>query len=149
MNYLVDSHVLLWIMLSPKKISKRVRNILLNPELIKHVSAITFWEISLKFSLGKIDLKGILPDQLPTIAKDTGFEILDFDVDIAASFYKLSLKTSFKSEAFKLVYKLPKLPNKDPFDRMLAWQAITKDYCLLTKDTDFIGLENCGLKVIW
>lgn len=132
MNYLVDTHVLLWIVLSPKKISKRVRNILLNPELIKHVSAITFWEISLKFSLGKIDLKGVLPDKLPTIAKDTGFEIINLDCDTASTFHKL-----------------PKINHQDPFDRMLAWQAIKEDYILLTRDKEFSGYKDDGLNIVW
>ncbi len=132
MNYLVDTHIFLWIVLSSKKIPKRVKDILLNPELIKHVSAITFWEISLKHQLGKIDLVGVLPDKLPAIAKDTGFEILNLDCDTASSYYKL-----------------PKIRNKDPFDRMLAWQAINKDFQLLTKDRDFADYKDHGLKIVW
>ena len=132
MNYLIDTHVFLWVLLSSKKIPKRVRDILLDTELTKTVSAITFWETSLKFSLGKIDLTGVLPDILPTLAKDTGFEILNLDADTASYFYKL-----------------PKLRNKDPFDRMLAWQAISKDYYLMTQDQDFTDYKDHGLKVVW
>lgn len=132
MNYLVDTQVFLWTILSPKKISKRAEGILLNTELTKHISAVTFWEISLKFSLGKIDLIGVSPDKLPDIAKDTGFEILNLDCNIASSFYKL-----------------PKIRNKDPFDSMLAWQAINYDYCLLTKDQEFIDYNKYGLKIVW
>lgn len=132
MILLVDTHVFLWAVLSPKRISKKVREILLDPECAKYVSIITFWEISLKFSLGKIDLTGVLPDELPTIAKDTGFEILNLDANTASSFYKL-----------------PKLRNKDPFDRMLAWQAISCGYCLLTQDEDFADYKDHGLKIVW
>ena len=89
MNYLADTHIFLWTVFSPKKISKRVKSILLDPQAIKYISAITFWEISLKYQLGKINLVGILPDKLPIIAKDTGFEILSLEVDTAASFYNL------------------------------------------------------------
>ena len=96
MNYLVDTHIFLWVMTSPKKISKKIRDILLDPQATKYVSAVTFWETSLKYQLGKIDLIGILPDKLPTIAKDSGFEILNLDADTASSFYKL-----------------PKIKNKD------------------------------------
>lgn len=132
MKFLVDTHVFLWVILSPKKISKRIRDILFDPSLSKYVSVITFWEISLKYQLGKIDLAGILPDKLPIIAKDSGFEILDLDPDTAASFYKL-----------------PRLGNKDPFDRMLAWQAISYDFHLLTKDQDFADYKDRGLKIVW
>ena len=132
MNYLSDTHLFLWILFSPKNISKKARDILLDSEKVKYLSIITFWEISLKYQLGKIDMKGIYPDKLPSIAKDTGFEFLNLDFETVSSFYKL-----------------PKIKNKDPFDRMLAWQAINKDYTLLTKDADFGIYESSGLKTIW
>lgn len=132
MNYLVDTHIFLWTVFSPKKLSKNVIKILLNPEMTKYTSVITFWEISLKYQLGKIDLKGVYPDKLPAIAKDTGFEFLDLESDTAASFYKL-----------------PKFKDKDPFDRMLAWQSISKDYLFLTKDPDFAPYKDYGLKTVW
>ena len=132
MKYLVDTHVFLWTVLSPQKISKRVKDILLDTELTKYVSIITFWEISLKFSLGKIDLRSVLPDKFPTIATNTGFEILNLDSGTVSSFYKL-----------------PKIRNKDPFDRMLAWQAIKEDFHLLTKDQDLADYKDHGLKIVW
>ena len=132
MKYLVDTHLFLWTIVSPKKISQQVRTILLNPELVKYVSIITFWEISLKFSLGKIDLKGVLPDKLPTVATETGFEILNLKLDTASTFHKLSKKD-----------------HQDPFDRMLAWQAIREDLVLITRDKDFSGYKDEGLSIVW
>ena len=131
MSYLVDTHIFLWSLLSSKKIPKKIKDLLLDPELTKYVSAITFWEIALKFSLKKLDLKGVLPDKLPVIAKDAGFEILDLDYGTASSFYKL-----------------PKYKNKDPFDRMLAWQTICLDYHLLTQDQGFADYKDYGLKIV-
>lgn len=131
MNCIVDTHIFLWIIFSPQKISKKIKDIILDPETTKWVGLATFWEISLKYQLGKLDLAGILPDQLPAVAKDSGFEFLELDHNTASSFYKL-----------------PKLRNKDPFDRMLAWQAISKDYYLLTKDRNFVDYKDHGLKVI-
>ena len=113
-------------------LSKRVKDVLSESETAKFVSVISFWEIAIKFSLGKLDLKGLLPDLLPRVAKDARFEILDLNVETAVSFYKL-----------------PKFGNKDPFDRMLAWQAISKNYHLLTDDQDFTDYENQGLKIVW
>lgn len=132
MNYLADTHVFLWTVLSPKKISQRVRAILLDLEVTKKVSIITFWEISLKFSLGKIDLRNVSPDKLPIIAKETGFEILNLDLDTASTFHKL-----------------PKRNHKDPFDRMLAWQAIREDCVLLTRDKEFSAYKDDGLNIVW
>ncbi len=132
MNYLVDTHLLLWILSSSEKISSSVKKILLNTQDIKYVSTVTFWEISLKFQLKKLELKGALPDELPNQAQKIGFEILNLDSEIASSFYKL-----------------PIIKNKDPFDRMLAWQTISKNFTLLTKDSDFTGYKAYGLKIIW
>lgn len=132
MNYLADTHVFLWTVFSPKKLSKRVKNISNDLAVTKYISIITFWEISLKFASGRMDLGKILPDNLPSIAKDTGFEILNLDMDTVTSFYKL-----------------PKLKNKDPFDRMLAWQAVCKDCILLTKDPDFKDYDRYGLQTTW
>lgn len=132
MNYLVDTHVFLWAISAPEKLSKKAKSLLLDVDSAKYISLITFWEISLKFSTGKIDLKGGLPENMPFMAKRVGLEVLSLDIDTVSSFYKL-----------------PKLRNKDPFDRMLAWQAINKDFCLLTKDRDFADYKDRGLKIVW
>lgn len=132
MNYLVDTHILLWSLFSPRRVSKKVKDILSESETAKFVSVISVWEIAIKFSLGKLDLKGVLPDLLPTIIKNARFEIMDLNTETAASFYKL-----------------PKIGNKDPFDRMLAWQAISRSFCLLTKDRDFGDYKDYGLKIVW
>lgn len=69
---------------------------------------------------------------MPVMAEELGFEILNLDAKTVSSFYKL-----------------PKFKNKDPFDRMLAWQAITHDYYLLTHDKDFADYKDHGLKIVW
>ncbi len=132
MNCLLDTHIFLWAIFEPEKITGKLRNLILDSESICYISVISFWEISLKFSKGKIDLKGILPNQFPVIAKNDGFEILQLDEDVTSTFFKL-----------------PRIKNKDPFDRMLAWQAISYDYILLTQDRDFSDYKDHGLKIVW
>ena len=132
MNNLVDTHTFLWIVLASKALSKSARAVLVDSESINYVSVVTFWEISLKFSLGKLNLKGILPESLPTWASDTGFEILNLGPKVASSFYKL-----------------PILDHKDPFDRLLVWQAISSRYVLVSKDKELKDYEKHGLSLIW
>lgn len=132
MNFLLDTHTFIWVIFEPEKLSGKTKSLLLDRESVPYISLISFWEISLKFSLGKMDLQGILPDELPKVAKKDGFEILDLTTDIVASFYKL-----------------PKMENKDPFDRMIIWQAIQKDLSLISKDTTFKIYEQYGLKLVW
>jgi len=131
-NYLIDTHILLWTIFSSEKISQKVKSILINSDLVKFVSVVSFWEISLKFSLKKIDLEGIQPDYLPNTAKDSHFEILNLTPEIASSYHKL-----------------PHGEHKDPFDRMLAWQAIREGCILLTSDKEFSNYKQHGLRVVW
>ena len=72
-----------------------------------------------------------MPDNLPALAKETGFEFLPLDIYTASSFYQL-----------------PKLENKDPFDRMLTWQAIKKDFIFMTKDKGVVDYKEYGLKLV-
>lgn len=130
MNYLVDTHIFLWVLFFPAKISKPIKKILADPETVKYISVITFWEISLKFSLRKIDLTGILPDNLPKLAQDSGFKIWELNSETASTFHKL-----------------PVAKNRDPFDRMLAWQTICGNYTLLTQDKSFMEYENQNLHI--
>ncbi len=95
------------------------------------VSSITFWEISLKYALGKLTL-GCKPDDLLKFTDDMGFA-----------------KISLTPKEAALFYQLPKLAHKDPFDRMLIWQAVANDLILISKDGQFNNYSQYGLKVIW
>jgi len=132
MRYLLDTHSLLWSAFSPRKLGKAGRAAILEPDNDILVSVVSFWEISLKYALGKIGLEGVSPEQLPGVAEDMGFAFLALAADAASSFHKL-----------------PVLRHKDPFDRMLIWQAIGEGLPIITKDPDFALYAGQGLKVIW
>ncbi|EKR90280.1 toxin-antitoxin system, toxin component, PIN family [Leptospira santarosai str. CBC379] len=38
---------------------------------------------------------------------------------------------------------------RDPFDRMLIWQCISKKYTLISKDAEMKKHKIAGLKIIW
>mgnify|MGYP001560533743 CR=1 FL=1 len=132
MSYLLDTHTLLWNLVATKKLSTPVKKIISNPQESIFVSIVSLWEISLKYRIGKLALKGKNPGEIPGAIKSLGFNILDLDEDTAATFYKFPVSN-----------------NKDPFDLMLVWQAISQDYVLLTKDPDFKSYKKYGLKTIW
>jgi len=46
-------------------------------------------------------------------------------------------------------YKLPILKHKDPFDRLLVWQCINNNICLISKDSDLAEYKNYGLQIMW
>lgn len=96
------------------------------------VSVVAFWEISLKFALGKLELSGVEPDELPSFADQMGLSILPISQSKAASFHKL-----------------PRLLHKDPFDRFIIWQAIQRKMTLISKDREFKEYRKFGLKTHW
>ncbi len=132
MKFLVDTHILLWSLFNPKKIKRKAFHEIQNPENDIYVSTITFWEISLKYSIGKLELEGIVPDELPEFANKMDFEILNFLPEEAASFYRL-----------------PRLSHKDPFDRMIIWQAIRNDMIFISKDNKMPEYEKFGLTTLF
>lgn len=131
MNILIDTHILLWALCDPKKLKSAERKILLSTDTMIYVSIISLWEISLKYSLGKLELKPTDIQKIPNAILASGYNIITLSPEDASGFYTL-----------------PRLQNQDPFDRMLIWQAINNDYCFLTRDKHIPEYINAGLKLI-
>lgn len=132
MNYLLDTHAFLWIIFDDDKLSSKVKDVVSDLESRLYVSIITYWEIALKYALGKLELEGILPAELPHIAEELSLETLNVSPQEAVTFYKL-----------------PKTHHKDPFDRMIIWQAISSNLTLLSKDRNIKEYQQFGLKFLW
>ena len=132
MNCLLDTHAFLWAAFSPVKLSAKAKKEIRAADNRICLSTISFWEISLKYALGKIELKNCTPDDMPEIAKQLHFEIIAPTAHETASFHRL-----------------PKVKHKDPFDRMIIWQAIQHPLVLISKDAGFPEYEAFGLKVLW
>lgn len=130
MKFLLDTHYLLWALTDTKKLSGKVKDIITNPDTPVAVSAVSFWEISLKSSLGKLEITGFSPEDLPAACMQTGFDILSLSSEDSSTYHKL-----------KVTYY------KDPFDRMLIWQAIRNDYTLLSVDNLVKKYVSEGLKL--
>ena len=152
MKYLLDTHTLLWVLFKDEKLSEKARVAIRNPDNEIYVSTITYWEISLKYSICKIELEGITPEELPEKAKEIGIKTLEVSEDEASTFYKL-----------------PKIKHKDPFDRLIIflkgkgferenpwlslqliiWQAIKRNIILISKDKKMSDYQQFGLNILW
>ena len=130
MTYLLDTHYMLWAIGDSKRLSKKVKEAIVNPECRIVISTISFWEISLKSALGKLEITGFSPEDLPAACLQIGFEI-----------ERLSEKDS------STYHKLKANHHKDPFDRMLIWQAMNNDYTLVSIDKDVKKYKSEGLKI--
>ena len=131
MNYLVDTHYLLWSLIAPSRIKKHATEILTDYQTLKYVSKISFWEIALKYSIGKLKLEGTTPEEILSASRESGFKVFDIGED--------DIVTS---------HLLPFIENhRDPFNRLIVWQCIRNDIVLLTADVRLRGYEPHGLKV--
>jgi PIN domain nuclease of toxin-antitoxin system len=130
--YLIDTHIFLWLVFDPDKIDNKKLEVLKNPKNKIFIASISFWEISLKYNLGKLELNGLIPDELPKIAEKMGLDIMEIGKETMASFYKL-----------------PKVnTHKDPFDRIIIWKCINENLILISKDKKFPKYEKFGLKFL-
>ncbi|MFN3999968.1 type II toxin-antitoxin system VapC family toxin [Algoriphagus sp.] len=133
MKYLLDTHVILWMAYDDTRISKTIREILLHGESQIYISAISFWEISLKYQSQKLDLKGHNPETLKAgFDQHFEFQELNLTLEDASSFYKL--EPTF---------------HKDPFDRILIWQALQHNLTFITDDENIKRYQESGLSVVW
>ena len=75
MNLLLDTCALLWALHDPDKLSNTARKALTDPDNTIHVSAVSFWEISLKASRGKLFLDGVRFEDFPVMATEEDWQI--------------------------------------------------------------------------
>ena len=125
MKYLLDTHILIWWLDGNKRLPMHVRKILEEQESGLYVSAVTVWEISIKKSLQKLQIRNSFFDELKV-----------------GQFSELPI--SFQHA--QAISDLPQI-HHDPFDRMLIAQAIVEKLTLITTDQDILKYEVATLKI--
>ncbi|MEI6652195.1 MAG: type II toxin-antitoxin system VapC family toxin [Chlorobiaceae bacterium] len=132
MNYLLDTHTFLWSIADSARLSERARSEIKNPKNDVFISSVNLWEISIKTRIKKLDLGGVLVDDLIGLAEEMGMQLIGLSPEEAISYGKLEENSHF-----------------DPFDRMLIWQAISRQYTVISKDHKFVKFVPYGLKLLW
>lgn len=132
MKYLLDTHTFLWTVSNSKNLSKTALEAIQNPLNDIYVSAVTFWEISIKTRIKRLDLDTLKPKELISLAERMDFTMLSLTPEEAISYHELGEDT-----------------HHDPFDRMLIWQAISRDIGLISKDQELKKFNPFGLKLLW
>jgi PIN domain nuclease of toxin-antitoxin system len=116
MRILLDTHIFLWFISGDNQLSTDVRDTIRNPDNEVYLSAISVWEILVKYQLGKLPLPEHPEIYLPK-QRDL-HQILSLVLD--------------EGSVAQLV-KLPPL-HRDPFDRMIVCQALQNDLTIATVD---------------
>ena len=119
MRLLLDTHTLIWWALSPEKLPNRVLTQLSDVENTLSLSLVSIWEMQIKLQLGKLTLNLPLPELIESQSQVNGLQILAIEL--------------------AHIWKLADLPNQhqDPFDRLLAAQALVEHLPLVSIDAIF------------
>lgn len=121
MDFIIDTQILIWSVISPNKLSSKVREILENNSI--GVSQISLYEIAIKQKIGKLsELDLSISDLINCLLKD-GFEII-------------SLKNSH-IEAYERVQLID--THRDPFDRLLLATSLSENIPIISADEKFKG----------
>jgi len=128
MRLLLDTHVLLWAIAEPARLSKRARRLLKDESNDLLFSAASIWEIQLKRRAGKLTFPGEPGFLQQHILRLGVQEVLSITPDHA--YRVLSLAAG----------------HKDPFDCLLAAQCLAENLPLVTADAAFSTL---GVRVLW
>jgi PIN domain nuclease of toxin-antitoxin system len=127
MTYLVDTHTFLWVLNAPEVLPPRVQSLVFDRSAILLVSIATPWEMAIKVKCGKLDAADILDD----------FEAAMMRGRITV------LETAVRHAI--LSGRLP-MHHRDPFDRLLAAQALDLRIPIVSRDRVF---DLYGVKRIW
>ena len=115
MKLLLDTHLLIWAAGNAKKLSKTARMLIEDRANDIAFSAVSIWEIAIKYALEKPDFN-VDPHLVRRGCLDNGMTELAITSDHAI-----------------IVATLPPIHN-DPFDRLLVAQAMAEGIELLTAD---------------
>lgn len=128
MKVLLDTCALIWATLSPSSLSHGAQQTIADESNTILVSAASAWEIATKVRLGKLPGAEKLERDYLDVMEDSGYTLLAIDTESAL-------------RAGRLVAE-----HRDPFDRMIAAQALDQDIPVVSPDPLF---DQFGVRRIW
>jgi PIN domain nuclease of toxin-antitoxin system len=128
MRFLLDTHCFLWNFLEPHKLSALAQEIIDDGDNEIYLSAVSAWEIAIKFGVGKLSLPATPDVYVPS-------RMAHADISALPVTQISALR----------VHTLPPI-HKDPFDRLLIAQAQTESLTILSDDHLF---THYSVAVMW
>ena len=127
MNYLPDTHVLIWFLNGDKALSAKARKAIESENANNFISIASLWEIAIKISLDRLSIK-IPFEKLNEELEKNNFQLLPI--------------------TFNDTLILSTLPfnHRDPFDRIIISQSIANDFTLISKDKEYGQYK---IKLLW
>ena len=130
MRLLLDSHVFLWFVLIDPRLSPKAKSMIEDPSNVILISPATYWEMSIKVAIGKLDLLTSFDNFMARGIAGNNFAILPIELSHARRVSEFGKGR----------------PHKDPFDRMLVAQALVEGIPLISADAQ---LDAYGITRIW
>ena len=128
MKVLLDTHTLIWAALSPASLSRKTSAVIADPENEILVSAASAWEIATKVRLGKFPEAVAFERRFLEAVEEAGYVLLPINPAIALRAGRFTAE------------------HGDPFDRILAAQALALDLPVISIDAK---LDQFGVRRVW
>jgi PIN domain nuclease of toxin-antitoxin system len=118
-DYLIDTHILLWWLFNDLKLNAECQDIIRNPDNRILVSSVSAWEIATKYRIGKLPEAKQIVEEYSQILRQ-------------AKFIELSISSAHALRSGSLP-----IDHRDPFDRMIMAQAELENLPVITYDEAF------------
>jgi len=127
-DYLIDTHTLLWIVTDSPQLSHLAKELYLDSENKIIISLASIWELAIKSSLGKLKFEKSLENFVDDHIRNNNIQILNIEVSH--------------------ILRIEKLPfhHRDPFDRMIIAQQIENNLTIIGADKVF---DKYNVKRVW
>ena len=128
MRLLLDTHTFLWFIDGSQNLSEYARRLIEAPSNERLLSIASLWEMSIKISLGRLELPVSFTDLIE-------HHVQGNDIDLLA----------IKPEHLDVLKALP-FHHRDPFDRLMIAQSVSEQIPVVSRDAAF---EAYSIERIW
>ncbi len=118
---LLDTQIFLWLIHDNRRLSDKYRQEIQNPNNEKFLSVVSIWECVIKYQIEKLNFPSSPEIYLPFQRREHLIKTLTIDENSIAQLINLPLR------------------HRDPFERLIIFQALQYDLKIMTQDKKIIA----------
>ena len=127
-NFLLDTHAFIWFIEGNEELSTSAREAIEGPNNQRFLSIASLWEMSIKASVGKLEVTRPIPQLIKKHIEGNDIKVLPV-----------------RGEHLEAMIDLP-MHHRDPFDRLMLAQAMVEDLVLISRDGYF---KSYDVDLLW
>ncbi len=135
MNYLLDTHALIWFMLDSPSMSPTAKEILMNGKNRRFISIASVWEMAIKVQIGKLKFDEPYSSFLPKQMERHQVSVLQITTAHAVGASELPFALFENGQE-----------HRDPFDRIIVLQSKLEAIPLISNEEIF---DKYGISRVW